>query len=140
MRRAMESSGCGGSGGRGSCRAASLLASGHLRLGRSLALPICFVVAAMWLLDPGTALAQDSPNRPAAIELPGGLGGPEQWASPEGLTSAIQVMLLLTVISLAPAVLLMTTCFVRIIVVLGVLRQALGTQQLSPSQVITSIA
>jgi flagellar biosynthetic protein FliP len=68
------------------------------------------------------------------------MGGPERWASPEGLTSAIQVMLLLTVISLAPAVLLMTTCFVRIIVVLGLLRQALGTQQLPPSQVITSIA
>jgi flagellar biosynthetic protein FliP len=49
-------------------------------------------------------------------------------------------MLMLTVISLAPAVLLMTTCFVRIIVVLGLLRQALGTQQLPPSQVITSIA
>ncbi len=52
----------------------------------------------------------------------------------------LQVMLLLTVISLAPAVLLMTTCFVRMVVVLGLLRQALGTQQLPPSQVITSIA
>ena len=49
-------------------------------------------------------------------------------------------MLLLTVLSLAPAILLMTTSFVRIIVVLGLLRQALGTQQLPPSQVITSLA
>ena len=49
-------------------------------------------------------------------------------------------MLLLTVLSLAPAVLLMTTCFVRIIVVLSLLRQAVGTQQLPPSQVITSLA
>jgi flagellar biosynthetic protein FliP len=49
-------------------------------------------------------------------------------------------MLLLTVVGLAPAILLMTTSFVRIIVVLGLLRQALGTQQLPPSQVITSIA
>ena len=48
-------------------------------------------------------------------------------------------MLLLTVISLAPAVLLMTTSFVRVIVVLGLLRQALGTQQAPPGQVITSI-
>jgi len=46
----------------------------------------------------------------------------------------------LTVISLAPAVLMMTTCFVRIVVVLGLLRQALGTQQSPPNQVITSIA
>ena len=47
---------------------------------------------------------------------------------------------LLTVLSLAPAVLLMTTCFMRIIVVLSLLRQAVGTQQLPPSQVITSLA
>lgn len=66
--------------------------------------------------------------------------GPEVWKSPEGLSSAIQVMLLLTVLSLAPAILLMTTSFVRIIVVLGLLRQALGVQQLPPSQVLTSIA
>ena len=83
--------------------------------------------------------AQQS-NLPAGLELPAGIaGGPEQWTSPEGLTSALQVMLLLTVISLAPAVLLMTTCFVRIIVVLGLLKQAMGTQQLPPGQVITSI-
>jgi flagellar biosynthetic protein FliP len=49
-------------------------------------------------------------------------------------------MLLLTVISLAPAILLMTTSFVRIVVVFGLLRQALGTQQLPPGHVITSIA
>lgn len=67
-------------------------------------------------------------------------GGPKQWTSREGLASSLQIMLLLTVLSLAPALLLMTTCFVRIIVVLGLLRQALGTQQLPPSQVITSIA
>lgn len=66
--------------------------------------------------------------------------GPDFWTSPEGLGSTLQVMLLLTVLSLAPAILLMTTCFVRIIVVLSLLRQALGTQQLPPSQVITSIA
>ena len=75
------------------------------------------------------------------MKLPDGLaGGPKQWTSPEGLSSTIQVMLLLTVLSLAPAVLLMTTCFVRIVVVLGLLRQAIGTQQLPPSQVITALA
>jgi flagellar biosynthesis protein FliP len=87
------------------------------------------------------ASAQDAPNTGVKLELPEGLaGGPDKWTSPEGLSSALQVMLLLTVISLAPAVLLMTTSFVRIVVVLGLLRQALGTQQLPPSQVITSIA
>ncbi len=60
--------------------------------------------------------------------------------SRDGLSSTLQIMLLLTVLSMAPAILLMTTSFVRVIVVLGLLRQALGTQQLPPSQVITSIA
>lgn len=76
----------------------------------------------------------------AAELLPNGLGGPAEWTSPRGLASTLQIMLLLTVVSLAPAILLMTTGFVRIIVVLGLLRQALGTQQLPPSQVVTSIA
>ncbi len=64
----------------------------------------------------------------------------DRWTNRQGLSSALQIMLLLTVLSLAPALLLMTTSFVRIIVVLGLLRQALGTQQLPPSQVITSLA
>jgi flagellar biosynthetic protein FliP len=72
------------------------------------------------------------------LELLG--GGPEHWTSPEGLTSSLQVMLLLTVLSLAPAILLMTTCYVRIIIVLGLLRQAIGLQSLPPSQVMTSVA
>ena len=67
-------------------------------------------------------------------------GGPKLWTSREGMTSALQIMLLLTVLSLAPAILLMTTCFVRIVIVLGLLRQALGLQQSPPSQVITSLA
>lgn len=68
------------------------------------------------------------------------LGGPEKWTSREGLSSSLQILLLLTVLSLAPAILLMTTCYVRIIVVMGLLRQALGTGQLPPSQVITAIS
>ncbi|MCA9237585.1 MAG: flagellar type III secretion system pore protein FliP [Planctomycetales bacterium] len=93
---------------------------------------------------PALAAAQTaaSPSTPAPSALGGlaGLGGPQQWTSPEGMSSALKVMLLLTVISLAPAILLMTTSFVRILVVMGLLRQALGVQQLPPSQVLTSIA
>ena len=67
-------------------------------------------------------------------------GGPEKWTSPEGMSGSLQVMLLLTVLSLAPAILLMTTCYVRIIIVLGLLRQAIGLQSLPPSQVMNSLA
>jgi flagellar biosynthetic protein FliP len=96
--------------------------------------------AAALLLAPAMAWSQTATPPSLPSLLPSGIGGPQQWSSPEGLSSTIQVMILLTVISLAPALLLMTTSFIRILVVLGLLRQALGTQQLPPSQVITSIA
>ena len=105
------------------------------------------LLAVLGAMAPAAAQDQDAPrgdysaNSPLTIELPEGLeAGPKGWTSPEGLSSTIQVMLLLTVLSLAPAVLLMTTCFVRLVVVLGILRQAIGTQQLPPSQVITTLA
>ena len=66
--------------------------------------------------------------------------GPKDWTSPEGIGSTLQVVLLLSVLSLAPAVLLMTTCFVRVVVVLSLLRQALGAQNLPPTQVITTLS
>jgi len=49
-------------------------------------------------------------------------------------------MLLLTVIALVPSIMLMTTCFMRIMIVLALLRQAIGAQGLPPSQVITGLA
>lgn len=57
-----------------------------------------------------------------------------------GLSPALNIMLLLTVITLAPSILLMTTSFVRILIVLGLLRQAMGAQSIPPAQVITSLA
>ena len=62
------------------------------------------------------------------------------WTAPAGLSNTLQVMIMISVLSLAPAILLMTTCFIRVVVVLGILRQALGTAQLPPTQVLTSLA
>lgn len=90
-----------------------------------------------------TTQAELSPssNRPVSLQTPQSLPlNPDQWTSPEGLSSALQILLLLTVLSLAPAIILMTTSFIRIVVVLSLLRQALGTQNLPPSQVITGLA
>jgi len=90
----------------------------------------------------GPAVAGTTTNgRPHASGLAElAAAAPEGWTTPAGLQSTIQAVLALTVISMAPAILLMTTSFVRIVVVLGLLRQALGIQQLPPSQVMTSIA
>jgi flagellar biosynthesis protein FliP len=105
------------------------------------ALLVACVTALVCCAIEGHSFAQEAANAPDRLPLPEGLlAGPESWTSPEGLSSTIQVMLLMSVMSLAPAVLLMTTCFVRVVVVLSLLRQALGTQQLPPNQVMTSIA
>jgi flagellar biosynthetic protein FliP len=96
---------------------------------------------ATWMMLPNSVSAQDGANLGNVVDAASGLSlEPTQLTSPEGINSALQVMLLLTVISLAPAIMMMTTSFVRIVVVLGVLRQALGTQQLPPSQVITTLS
>jgi flagellar biosynthetic protein FliP len=52
----------------------------------------------------------------------------------------VQLILLMTVLTLAPSILMMVTCFIRIIVVLSLLRTALGTQQAPPNVVLTSLA
>ncbi len=92
--------------------------------------------------SPGITVEPPSPPAPPTSDAVSEIlkGGPQEWTSPERLSSSLQILLLLTVLSLAPAVLLMTTSFVRIIVVLGLLKQALGTQQLPPSQVLTTLA
>ena len=106
---------------------------------RALLLALAMLPLATLTLSP--ARADEAGSKPIALGVPKEFsGGPEKWTSPEGLSATIQVVLLLTVLSLAPAILLMTTCFVRVIVVLSMLRQALGTQSLPPNQVITSLA
>lgn len=64
-------------------------------------------------------------------------GDPEQ---PAGISTAMSVMVLLTVVSLAPSIMLMTTCFMRIIIVLALLRQAIGAASIPPPQVLTALA
>jgi flagellar biosynthetic protein FliP len=64
----------------------------------------------------------------------------EQLTSPTGIQSSIKVALLLATLSLAPAIILMTTCYIRVIVVLSLLRQAFGGQQLPPTQVMTALS
>jgi flagellar biosynthetic protein FliP len=60
--------------------------------------------------------------------------------SRESLTSTLQILVLLTVLTVLPSIVLMMTCFVRMLIVLVLLRQALGTQSLPPSQVLVGLA
>ncbi|WP_461829706.1 flagellar type III secretion system pore protein FliP [Aquifex sp.] len=56
------------------------------------------------------------------------------------LSDAVRLLILLTILSLAPSILIMFTSFIRIVVVLSVLRQAIGLPQVPPNQVIISLA
>ena len=60
--------------------------------------------------------------------------------NPEQVASTLQVIAVLTLATIAPGILMMTTSFVRIVVIIGFLRNALATQNVPPNQVIISLA
>ena len=59
---------------------------------------------------------------------------------PANMATSIRLMLLLTVLSLLPSILIMMTSFTRIIIVLGFLRNSMGTQQAPPNQILIGLA
>ncbi len=93
-----------------------------MRLGR----PLLFLL----VLLPGLALAQALP----AVTSTPAPGGGTQWSL------SIQTLLLLTSLTFLPALLLMMTSFTRIVIVLSLLRHALGTQTSPPNQVLIGLA
>ena len=88
------------------------------------------VFFALLMLLPGLALAQALP----AVTSTPAAGGGTQWSL------SIQTLLLLTGLTFLPALLLMMTSFTRIIIVLSLLRHALGTQTSPPNQVLVGLA
>lgn len=60
--------------------------------------------------------------------------------NPESLSTTLQIVVLMTLLTVLPSIVLMMTCFTRMVVVLVLLRQALGTQSLPPSQVVVGLA
>ncbi|MBF4499954.1 flagellar type III secretion system pore protein FliP [Savagea sp. SN6] len=61
-------------------------------------------------------------------------------SNPTNISTSIKLMLLLTVLSLAPAILILMTSFTRIVIVLSFVRTALATQQMPPNQVLVGLA
>jgi flagellar biosynthetic protein FliP len=59
---------------------------------------------------------------------------------PDDVSVTLQILFLMTILSLAPALLILTTAFTRIIVVLHFLKQAMGTPQMPPAQVLVGLA
>jgi flagellar biosynthesis protein FliP len=85
-------------------------------------------------LCPEPLTAQDLPPLPT-ITI--GLGQAEK---PQQVSMLLQILFLMTVLTLAPAILVMMTSFTRLAVVFSMLRSALGTQQMPPNQILIGLA
>lgn len=102
----------------------------HNRIFSSLALALAAFLSVLVLF----------PAFSHAVSMPTINFGVENATNPEQVSTGLQVLFLLTILSIAPAILLMTTCFTRIVIVLGFVRQAMGTQNMPPTQIIIGLA
>lgn len=91
--------------------------------------PMLAVLAAL-LVFAAPAHAQAIPTLP----------GVERSDDPEKVVTTLEVILLLTVLTLAPSILVLTTAFTRIVIVLSFVRRSLGTQDLPPNQVLIGLS
>ncbi len=76
----------------------------------------------------------------AQVSLPNINIGFDNANSPQEFSKALQVLTWLTILTLAPSIFILTTSFTRIVIVLSLARQAMGTAQLPPSQVIVGLS
>jgi flagellar biosynthetic protein FliP len=91
--------------------------------------------------EPAVQVGRTAPAAPAGSTDIGKLAeGLPEIAGGGKIGPAVQWIAVITLLSVAPAVLVLVTCFTRIIVVLGLLRQALATQQVPPNQVLFGLA
>ncbi len=76
----------------------------------------------------------------AALTLPNINISMQNASTPQEFTQGVQILILLTILTLAPSIIIMTTAFIRIVIVLSLTRQAIGTTTLPPNQVIVGLA
>lgn len=90
------------------------------------------------LTDPGDIIGPNDPNAPVNPEKPGIQLNVNGWD--KAPSTAVLVFLLITVLSVAPSLLLMMTSFTKIFIVLAMARNAMGLNQIPPTQVISGLA
>jgi flagellar biosynthesis protein FliP len=100
---------------------------------------IVFALIALFVALMSVHTVQAAENSFSGVEIRIG-GGASGGANKGGLSTPIQIMLLLTILSVIPAILVSVTSFTRLIIVSHFLRQALGTQSMPPNQVLIGLA
>ena len=93
----------------------------------------CLLMAVLILLTLGAPTAW-------AVQVPTVNIGLEEADSPERVATVLQILMVFTVLTLAPAILVMVTSFTRLLVVFSLLRNAMGTQTMPPNQIIIGLA
>lgn len=96
------------------------------------------MLAALFLLLAVSGFAQEPPAEPGLVSQL--LNQVDTAAAPDRISTTLLVFFLLTILAIAPAILVLTTSFTRIIVVMGFLRQAMATQQTPPNQVLIGLS
>lgn len=94
---------------------------------------ILLLFISIFLIIPEKAIAQPASFPQVDLEI-----SPAE--NPQEVSQSLQILLIITLLSLAPAILIMMTSFTRIIVVLSFMRNALATQQMPPNQVLIGLA
>lgn len=95
---------------------------------------LIFLIAIILILLPALgALAEPLPIPNVSLNIGGN-------ADQNKASTVVQLLFIITVLSLAPAILMMLTSFTRIVVVLSLVRHALSTQQMPPNQIIIGLA
>lgn len=100
-------------------------------MGKKIFLYIGLVLGVMLLFVPTAHCAMSFPN----INI-----GMKAANTPQEFSQGVQIIIWLTILTLAPSIFIMTTSFIRIIIVLSIARQAIGVASLPPSQVLTGLA
>jgi flagellar biosynthesis protein FliP len=96
-----------------------------------------FLILLFFLMIPITCQSQGQniPFPSVNINL-----SPASPNSPEKVSTVLQIVLLLTILTLAPSILIMVTSFTRIIIIFHFLRQAIGTQNIPPNMIVTGLS
>ncbi len=100
---------------------------------RTFALRAALVILLVFVFSFAVAQSLSVPN--VNIGINSGKAVPK-----EQVATTLQILLLLTVLSLAPAILILTTCFTRIVIIFSFVRSALGTPNIPPNQVLIGLS
>ncbi len=100
---------------------------------------LLYLLPLLFLLGHGSLALAEAKNV-NGVTLPTINLGFSSTQKPEEVVNVIKIIMMLTVLTLAPAILILMTSFTRIVIVLAFLRQALGTQQMPPNQLLIGLA